>query len=74
MKWYNTFLVLAIAAASFACGNDTAKEAEAQAEAEAQRLDSISQEIETSVEAVETNVVELQSALDSLDALFPEEE
>ena len=57
-----------------ACGSSTPSEADLQAEAEADQLDSITQVIETTMEEVENDTDELKAALDSLDILFPEEE
>lgn len=56
-----------------ACGSSGPSEADLQAEVEADQLDSVTQVIETTIEEVESDAAELESALDSLDALFPEE-
>ena len=57
----------------WACGPSGPSEADLQAEAEAARLDSLSQVIEVSVEEVDENTKELKEALEELDELFPEE-
>lgn len=75
MKIWKHVFTLMITIAAFSCGGNSADaEAEAQAAAEVQQLDSINQVIENSIEAVESDAEELEAALDSLDALFPEEE
>lgn len=57
-----------------ACGQSGPSEADVQAEAEADQLDSTTQVIEEAIDAVQVETADLEAALDSLDALFPEEE
>ena len=61
-------------AAAVACGDNGPTEEELAAEAEAARLDSLSQVMESSADAIEANQSALEAALDSMDALIPEEE
>lgn len=58
----------------WACGPSGPSEADLKAEAEAERLDSLSQVIEISLEEVDENTKELKDALEELDELFPEGE
>ena len=57
-----------------ACGQSGPSEADLQAEVEADQLDSATQVLEEVIEAVQTDAADLETTLDSLDVLFPEEE
>ncbi|MCG8326417.1 MAG: hypothetical protein MI974_01970 [Chitinophagales bacterium] len=74
MKLLKYFFTISIIIAAFSCNNGNNTDAEAQAEAEVLKLDSINQLIETSIDEVNSDAQELEAALDSLDELFPEEE
>jgi len=71
------FFTMLLMASSFflftACGESAPSEADLAAEAEAERIEAINEDIVTSVETVEATADELVEALDSLDLLFPEE-
>lgn len=54
------------------CGESAPSEADLKAEAEAERIELLSTELEEQIEDVTESADELESALDSLDALFPE--
>lgn len=57
-----------------ACGESGSSAADLAAEAEADRLDSIDQLLETQLDSVAADAAALEMALDSLDVLFPEGE
>ena len=67
-----SLLVLALFA--IACGPSGPSEADLQAEAEADRIDSLNQVLENVTEEVSTSADSLAAALEALDELFPEEE
>jgi hypothetical protein len=73
MKLFTTLLFGGILLFFTACGESGPSEADLAAEAEADSIEAISQELESSVEAVEATADELMDALDSLTVLFPEE-
>lgn len=74
MKLLTTSLLAGLCLLFTACGPSGPSEADSAAEAEAIRLEVLSQEIDSSAEKVETTAEELMEALDSLDILFPEEQ
>jgi len=74
MKLFTTLLFGGLLLLFTACGETGPSEADLAAEAEADSIEAINQELETSVEAVETTADELVNALDSLTILFPEEQ
>ena len=63
--------ILLIGAVS--CGSSGASEADMKAEAEATQLDSATQVIDSAIEELDEKAADLETALDSLDVLFPEE-
>jgi predicted small lipoprotein YifL len=67
-------LLVLLVVGLWACGNSGPSEADKQAEAEAKQLDSLTQIIDASVEAMEEDAANMKAALEELDALFPEEE
>ncbi|MFT7121349.1 MAG: hypothetical protein ACJAZ9_001527 [Neolewinella sp.] len=68
-------LLLVVSILSFtACGDEKPSTEDLAAEAEAERIEAVTIDINTSVEAVENSADELIDALDSLDILFPETE
>ena len=73
MKFLNTLLISSIFLLFAACGESGPSEADLAAEAEAERIEALNEDISTSVEKVESTADELVDALDSLDLLFPEE-
>jgi hypothetical protein len=74
MKLFTTLLFGGFLLFFTACGESGPSEADLAAEAEAENIEAITQELESSAEAVETTVDELIEALDSLTLLFPEEQ
>lgn len=74
MKLLSTLLLAGLFLLFTACGEAGPSEADLAAEAEAESIEAVNQEIELSVEAVETTADELMDALDSLTVLFPEEQ
>lgn len=74
MRVLTTLLLASLFLLVNACGEPGPSEADLAAEAEAERIDSINQELEASVETVEATAEELIDALDSLTVFFPEEE
>lgn len=74
MKLFTSLLFGGILLFFTACGETGPSEVDLAAEAEADSIEAINQEIESSVEAVETTADELLDALDSLTVLFPEEQ
>ena len=73
MKLFTTILFGGALLFFTACGETGPSEADLAAEAEADSIEAINQELESSVEAVETTADELMDALDSPTVLFPEE-
>ncbi|PHI20446.1 hypothetical protein CEQ90_08270 [Lewinellaceae bacterium SD302] len=60
-----TFLALS-------CGDSGPSEADLKAEAEAEQIELLSVELEEQIDELGSSRRELETALDSLDALFPE--
>lgn len=73
MKFLTTLLTASIFLLFTACGESGPSEADLAAEAEAERIEALNEDISTSVEKIESTADELVDALDSLDLLFPEE-
>jgi predicted small lipoprotein YifL len=74
MKLLSPLLLAGLFLVLTACGESGPSEADLAAEVEADRLEAINQELEVSVEAVETTSDELVDALDSLTVLFSEDQ
>lgn len=74
MRFFSGLLLVASILAFTACGGDKPSTEDLAAEAEAERIEAVTIDINTSVEAVENSADELIDALDSLDILFPETE
>lgn len=74
MKFKHILGSLFLVAGLFACGPSGPSEADLAAEAEADRLDSLSQVLEATANEIVEDAEALQAALDSLAILFPEEE
>lgn len=55
------------------CGGEDTTAVDQAAEAEAERLEAVTTELDASIESVEESADDLIDALDSLDVLFPEE-
>lgn len=73
MKLLITSLMTSILLLFIACGEPSPSEADLAAEAEAERIEALNEDVSTSVEKIESTADELVDALDSLDLLFPEE-
>ena len=74
MRFFSGLLLVASILAFTACGDEKPFKKGLAEEAEAERIEAVTIDINTSVEAVENSAAELIDALDSLDILFPETE